>query len=174
LPIEVIAYAGCILDALSPQFSHVRRELCGWSKPSAHDFYFGSHLYQQSAALADLVVLAALALAQGYIDDGGRSNSHWAKIEAAGRFEAKEIEAMKMCILQDVDYGLFRINEERVQREMRNMQRACGFPCSTISSARKGKIANGKDERWLRLSVSTGGSGIAVWAHGVQTPEPSP
>jgi hypothetical protein len=116
-------------------------------------------------------VLSALALAYGFLDDQGRSNSSWTKIEASGRFDAREVELTKLCILQDMDYGLFRISEEMVQRRVRDLQRASDFACSMTTLPRKDSV---QDQRRPRLSLSTGTSGLAVWAHGVHTPEPSP
>ena len=176
MPDEIIAYAACILDALSTRFGGAWRELFEPTKQSPCDFYFGHHVWQRTAASPDLIVLAALALAHGFLDDHGRTNSHWTKMDASGQFEARDVELAKICILQDMDYGLFRISEEMVQRRLRDLQRACDFACPTTALARKDSVTNSQDERRPRLSLSTSTypSGVAIWAHGVQTPEPSP
>jgi hypothetical protein len=172
LPIEVVAYAACVLDALSPQFGGAWRGRFGGLDPSACDFYFGCNTWQRPTS-PDLVVLSVLALAQGFLDDGGRSNSQWARIGGVVRLDAKDVELTKMCILKDMDYGLFRINGEMVQRRVRDMQCACDFACTAISPGRLDSVGD-KNERRPRLSLSIGSSGLAIWAHGVQTPEPSP
>lgn len=170
LPVEMIALAACVLDALSEGFASRWLDAFLPMRTSSLDFYLGTDCWQKPNMSADLVVLAALALAHGFIDDRGRSNAHWAKVESRGRFSAKEVEKTKMCILQDVDYGLFRISEESIQRMAWEMQQATYFntPRNSVS------WAEGQEKgRRPRLSLSTG-SGAAVWAHGVQTPEPSP
>jgi len=95
-------------------------------------------------------------------------------MEASGRFEAREVELTKTCMLQDMDYGLFRIGEEMVERRVRDLQRACDSACPRTALVRKDSAGNAKGEGRPRLSLSTGTSGVAIWAHGVQTPEPSP
>ncbi|KAF2683910.1 hypothetical protein K458DRAFT_367203 [Lentithecium fluviatile CBS 122367] len=163
LPVDVVAFAGCVLDALSSRFGGAWREVCGGADSSLHSFSFGYDIWHRSTASPspDLIVLSALALAYGFMDDRGRSNSHWARIEAAGRFEAKDVEATKMCILRDTDYGLFRISDAMVRKRCRDLQRACDFA-----------VPGWRPK--LALSTGTGALGVAVWVNGVQTPEPSP
>ncbi|KAF1968078.1 hypothetical protein BU23DRAFT_481227 [Bimuria novae-zelandiae CBS 107.79] len=170
LPVEMIAFAACVLGALSDGFAERWREALLPMKTSALDFYLGTNCWEQPSASPDLIVLAALALAHGFIDDRGRSNAHWAKIEIMGRFDAKELDKTKMCILEDIDYGLFRIGVESIQQMAWEMQQATYFttPRPSISWT----DSEGKERR-PRLSLSTG-SGAAVWAYGVHTPEPSP
>ncbi|KAJ4354253.1 uncharacterized protein N0V89_005987 [Didymosphaeria variabile] len=170
LPVDMVAFAACVLDALSDGFAS---RWCNALLPmdtSKLDFYLGTDCWQQPSISPDLIVLAALALAHGFIDDRGRSNGHWAKIEGAGRFVPKEVGKTKMCILEDIDYGLFRISEDMVQRMSREMQQATYFttPRHSISWDE-----GDKEGRRPRLSLSTG-SGSAIWAYGAQTPEPSP
>lgn len=170
LPVEMVAFAACVLDALSEGFASRWRDLFLPMDTVRLDFYLGTNCWQQPSISPDLIVLAALALAHGFIDDRGRSNGHWAKVEGAGRFDAKDVGRTKMCILEDINYGLFRISEEMVQRMAKEMQQATYFttPRHSISFNE-----NDKDVRRPRLSLSTG-SGSAVWAYGAQTPEPSP
>lgn len=173
LPAEIVAFAGCILDALSSRFGGAWRQAFGASGQLSCDAPVGYDMCQRSVS-PDLVVLAALALAHDFIDDRSWTNSHWAKVEGSGRFEAADVERTKMCILQDMDYALFRINQDMVLRGLRDLQRAYDVACPVGSWARKTSIASGCEEQKPRLSVSTGSLGVAVWVHGVQTPEPSP
>lgn len=107
---------------------------------------------------ADVIVLAALALAHGFLIDRLRSSRHWAVKESAGMFSVGEIEAAKRAILQDLDYGLFRIKDEAVQKMLGEMRRS-----STLGK---------RHDRRRTLSINL--PGAAVWSFGVQTPEPSP
>jgi hypothetical protein len=160
------------MDALSLRFASAWREVAGAAKElPCNNRYFGYDVWQRPTASPELVVLSALALAYGFLDDQGRSNSNWTRIEASGRFDARDVELTKLCILQDMDYGLFRISDEMVLRRVRDLQRASDFACSATTVARKDSV---QDQRRPRLSLSTGTSGLAIWAHGVHTPEPSP
>lgn len=181
LPTEILAFAACVLDALSQRFASSWRDACLPPSEKAFNFYSGTHLRQRPMTGPDLIVLSALALAHGFIDDRGRSNGHWARVESRSQFTAREIETTKMCILRDMDYGLFRISDNMVQRMMRDMQRACNFNIPSSTSSRNDSVAAAaaaeKEERRPKLALSTGTGGTpgtAIWANGVQTPEPSP
>lgn len=145
----------------------------GASGQLSYDLPVGYDVSQRSVS-PDLVVLAALALAHDFIDDRSWSNGRWAEIEGSGRFAAADLECTKMCILRDMDYALFRINEDMVIRGLRDLQRAYDVICPMGSAVRKNSTAGECEERKPRLSLSTGSLGVAVWVHGVQTPEPSP
>jgi hypothetical protein len=116
----------------------------------------------------DVVVLAALSLAHGFLTDRLRSSRHWAVRESDDQFTVQEIEATKRSILQDMDYGLCRINDEMVQRMLRDMQRAKVISTSACPDT----TTVAKSNRRRNFSIDL--PGTAVWQHGVQTPEPSP
>ncbi|CAI6231017.1 unnamed protein product [Periconia digitata] len=145
LPIEMYAFAGCILEMLEARLG---------------------------ASEGGLVILAALALAHGYLDDRGRSNRHWAVIEAAGRFDAHEVQRVKMSILSDMDFGLFRISDSAVKGMVTAMQNRLPGPCISMPGG-SGLTVN-EDDGWLKSGLSTSAPGQAIWTFGVQTPEPSP
>jgi hypothetical protein len=107
---------------------------------------------------SDIVVLAALALAHGFLVDRLRSSRHWAVKESGSMFSVGEIEAAKRAILEDLDYGLFKIKNEAVQKMLGEMRR----PDTLVK----------KHDRRRTLSINL--PGAAVWSFGVQTPEPSP
>jgi hypothetical protein len=121
-----------------------------------HDSTSSSHTNISS----DIIVLAALALAHGYLIDRLRSSRHWSVKESAGMFSVSEIEATKRAILRDCEYGLFKIQEEDVM--------------SMCGELKKMKAVTPpmKQERKRTLSISL--KGTAIWSYGVQTPEPSP
>jgi hypothetical protein len=113
---------------------------------------------RNSHVSSDMIVLAALALAHGFLVDRLRSSRHWSVKVSGGSFSVKEIEATKRAILQDMDYGLFKIKSEAVDKMLGEMQRL--------------KTMVKKNGRRRTLSINL--PGAAVWSHGVQTPEPSP
>ncbi|KAH7351389.1 hypothetical protein BKA66DRAFT_446802 [Pyrenochaeta sp. MPI-SDFR-AT-0127] len=170
LPDEIVAFGACILDALSSRFAATWRDALAPSD-YARDLknFLITDSKQQIHVSPDVIVLAALALAHGFLIDRLRSSKHWAVHESDGSFTVQEIEASKRAILQDMDYGLFRISEDRVQRRLRAMQLAKTTWVPPVASE---DIVIAKQERRRNLSLSLAGTG--VWSHGVQTPEPSP
>ncbi|KAJ4289023.1 Non-essential glycogen phosphorylase [Kalmusia sp. IMI 367209] len=160
LPVEMIAFAACVLDALSDGFASRWRDAFLPMNTTRLDYYLGADCWRQPSVSPDLIVLAALALAHGFIDDRGRSNGHWAKVEGMGRFDAKEVGKTKMCILEDIDYGLFRIGDDMVQRMVRAMQHAAYITTPRTSVVWDDGDCVEKDGRRPRLSLSTG-SGVA-------------
>jgi len=170
----MIAFAACVLESLSEGFAARWRDAFLPMSTSRLDYYLGTNCWQRPTVSPDLVVLAALALAHGFMDDRGRSNGHWARVEGMGRFSAEEVQKTKMCILEDVDYGLLRIGEEMVQQALREMQCAVLLNAPRTSVSWNDGTGVDKDGRRPRLSLSTGTPGAAVWTHGMQTPGPSP
>jgi hypothetical protein len=135
-------------------------------RPAAFQRDLQSFLYHDSTSSShtnissDIIVLAALALAHGYLIDRLRSSRHWSVKESAGTFSVSEIEATKRAILRDCEYGLFKIQEEDVM--------------SMCGELKKMKAVTPlvKHDRKRTLSISL--KGTAIWSYGVQTPEPSP
>lgn len=166
LPPEIVAFAACVLDALSQRFASSWRNAL---LPMPKDFGLTPRFNFQSEAIArpELIVLSALSLSHGFLSDRDRSTKHWAQVEGTFQFTVGELEASKWCIFQDIDYGLPRITEEMVQRMLRDMQRSLNISTSMAHS--KETITNGEKPK---LSLNLQGS--AVWMHGVHTPEPSP
>jgi hypothetical protein len=116
----------------------------------------------------DIIVLAALSLAHGFLVDRLRSSRHWSVKESGGVFTVQEIEATKRAMLQDMDYGLSRISNDMVQRTLKDMQRP--KTTSAATSLREDSVSKHARRGTLSLNLS----GTAIWSHGVQTPEPSP
>jgi hypothetical protein len=164
LPYEIVAFAGCVLDALSARFTATWRDALAPSD-YARDLkdFLRTDSRQSVHVSPDVIVLAALSLAHGFLVDRPRSSRHWSVKESNGAFTVQEIEASKRAILQDMDYGLSRISNNMVQRRLKSMQRPS--PAVTPNT-----IA--KQVRRRNLSVTL--QGIAIWQYGAQTPEPSP
>ncbi|KAF2849720.1 hypothetical protein T440DRAFT_398509 [Plenodomus tracheiphilus IPT5] len=172
LPEEIIAFSACILDALSSRFATTWRDAlapCDYARDLQNFLRTDSSLQLQQQHVhvsPDVIVLAALALAHGWLVDRLRSSRHWSVRESGGVFSVREIEATKRAVLEDMDYGLFRISEDMVVRRLRDMQRVVGM------GSEEGGARGVKGSRSRGLSLSLGGT--ALWCHGVQTPEPSP
>ncbi|KAF2472822.1 uncharacterized protein BDR25DRAFT_312717 [Lindgomyces ingoldianus] len=183
LPIEIIAFASCILDALSQRFATSWRTCC--LPPNPPNFGFDPKIsFRHPPAMdPEIVVLSALAIALDFLEDRPRPNSHWAKIEGGFLFTERQIEATKVCILKDIDYGLFRITEGMVMHMLRVMQQAGEFsrtdPTTIVQKVEKLDLQlepdADKDARRPKLSLDLIHlQGTAVWVNGLQTPEPSP
>ncbi|KAF1830119.1 hypothetical protein BDW02DRAFT_573335 [Decorospora gaudefroyi] len=169
LPDEMVAFAGCVLDALSNRFASTWRDALAPSDYARHVKDFLRTDSRRSVHVSpDVIVLAALSLAHGFLSDRLRSSRHWSVMESDGAFTVQEIEATKRAILQDMDYGLSRISNEMVQQRLKTMQRASALPA--VTPAPNTTIM--KQDRRRNLSISL--QGAAIWSYGVQTPEPSP
>lgn len=172
LPDEVVAYAACILDALSPHFAATWQETL---LPSnyARDlkFFMNTDTYHHAPVSPDVLILAALSLAHGFFSDTRRSAHYWAVGISRKQFSIQELEASKRAILQDTDYGLCRITEDMMDSMLRHMQ------CTKTSPAAASSTIDENDtvaKTGRRRNFSSDMSGTAMWKYGVQTPEPSP
>lgn len=150
LPDDIVAFAACILDGLSSRFAGTWRD-------------------SLAARLSpDVIVLASLSLAHGFLVDRMRSSRHWSIRESNGAFSVQQIEATKRAILYDMDYGLSRISHDMVQHRLKNMQPT--NPSPVLSATQTETV--GKEPRRRNMAFAL--QGAAIWQHGVQTPEPSP
>ena len=154
-----MAFAACLLDGLSSRFAAAWRDALA----SSDDL-----LRTDAPVSPDVIVLAALSLAHGFLVDRVRSSRHWCVKESNGAFDVQQIEATKRAMLYDMDYGLSRISNDTVQRRLRNMQPANASPTLSASHVE----TDSKPTRRRNLAFTL--QGAAVWQHGVQTPEPSP
>lgn len=150
LPDDIVAFAACILDGLSSRFA-------------------GTWRHSLATRLSpDVIVLASLSLAHGFLVDRMRSSRHWSIKESNGAFSVQQIEATMRAILHDMDYGLSRISNDMVQRRLKNMQPS--NPSPVLSATQPETV--GKEPRRRNMAIVL--QGAAIWQHGVQTPEPSP
>ncbi|KAI8941589.1 hypothetical protein NX059_002804 [Plenodomus lindquistii] len=171
LPDEIVAFSACILDSLSSRFASTWRDALApsdYARDLQNFLRTDSLRTQQLHVSPDVIVLAALALAHGWLVDRTRSSRHWSAKESAGVFSVGEIEATMRAVLSDMEYGLFRIKEDVVERRLRNMQRKTTVAEAVVEPAAKSLKAS----RPRNLSLSL--AGTSLWRHGVQTPEPSP
>jgi hypothetical protein len=163
LPDEVVAFAACVLEQLSVRFAGLWRDAlvpAEFERELKSFLQTDDTLHCGAHVSPNIIVLAALVLAHGFLVDRMRSSRHWSVKESAGMFSVQEIEATKWAMLKDMDYGLFKISDEHVMSTLAEMQKL-----KTITPAHK-------HERRRTLSINL--AGAAIWNHGVQTPEPSP
>lgn len=177
LPEEIIAFAACLVEELSEAFSESwRATVLPLSMPNSNSLSWGIY----STLRSEIIILAALDIAHGYLSDGDRETKRWTQYEGNDMYTVQELEQTKWCILRDIDFGLARISEEMLQAMLRDMQHAAtGYQEKSISTAvskTKETVRLQKDERTahLKLNLDAYNQGAAVWLNGVQTPEPSP
>ncbi|KAH7385423.1 hypothetical protein DE146DRAFT_205021 [Phaeosphaeria sp. MPI-PUGE-AT-0046c] len=154
LPAEVVAFAACVLEGLSGRFMNSWWDELEQLKLNGQQQDLKRQVRKDvSHCNSDLIVLAALALAHGFLTDRLRSSRHWSVKESDGMFGVREIEATERAMLRDLNYGLSKIKEDAVQKMLGEM---------------------GTQKKTRRGTMSIDLKGTAIWNHGVQTPEPSP
>ncbi|KAJ4989670.1 hypothetical protein SVAN01_04887 [Stagonosporopsis vannaccii] len=168
LPDEVVAFAACILDTLSPRFAATWQEnLLPSNYARDLKLFMKTDTCHHASVSPDVLVLAALSLAHGFFSDTRRSAHYWAVGMSRNQITIQELEASKRAILQDTDYGLCRITEAMMDSMLRHMQRTKASPLT--SNENDTVVKTGR-----RRNFSIDMSGTAMWKNGVQTPEPSP
>jgi hypothetical protein len=112
LPESTVAFAACILDSLSRQFVRAWRKECDAVNTSRRS------AFQSTSCQSELIVLAALAIANGFLDDVRGEPRWWASYVACGAVQLKEVDATIRCVFKDLDYDLCGFTADEVD-EMR-------------------------------------------------------
>lgn len=171
LPEEVVAFAACILDALSYHFAVTWQETLLPSNYARDlEIFMKTDTCHHTSVSPDVLVLAALSLAHGFFSDTRRSAHYWAVGMSRNQFTIQELEATKRSILQDMDYGLCRITKGMMDSMLQDMQRTEPLPAPVFHTNENNTVAKAGRRRNFSIDLS----GTAMWKNGVQTPEPSP
>lgn len=209
LPFEVLGLTACILDALSMRFAKKWRHALtlNESTPAASPLLEAANApisppaspalrtaapvlnsAVKSCVEPELLVLSALALATGYLDDHQVSLQHWARRISCGVFTARQLSTTQRCVLIDLDYDLHSFTLEFIRDAIEDMHReslrtrqkaaaaaaAAAAATTTVAVvnavAEEPYAATGEKNRPAPLSLQ----GSATWFKGVATPEPSP
>lgn len=109
-----IAFAGCLLNRLSWRF------IRDWTR--AINDLDPQHLWPTTKPVPpkpELIIVAALSIAEMWTDDYDRPSYHWVRL-AEGRHTRRELAVTKRCILQDagVDYRLQSVDLKEVEQMM--------------------------------------------------------
>jgi hypothetical protein len=167
----VVAFAACILDALSYSFAATWQETLMTSNYARDlEYFMRTDTCHHACVSPDVLILAALSLAHGYFSDTRRSAHYWAVGMSRNQFTIQELEATKRAILHDIDYAFGRITEGMMDSMLRDMQR-------TKTATSTAALANDNDSTTKlsrRRNFSIDLPGTATWKNGVPTPEPSP
>ena len=115
IPVETIALASCILDALSSKFARRWRQR----------ILRASRLALSSSLKAEVIVVSAVALAHAYCDDRHSSTLFWSQQIPRVALSVEGINATSVCIMEDIDYSLERVaRPEMIERAIEDMREA--------------------------------------------------
>lgn len=111
---NTVALAACILESLSSSFVRSWRKACEKARsPQIPTF-------RSEPLKPELIVLGALAVAHGYLQDVSGQPRWWGKISNE-TLEPREIAVTTNCILQDIDYGIMSFTPEVVEEKRQEM-----------------------------------------------------
>jgi hypothetical protein len=132
---STIALAACVIDSLSSFFVRTWcKELSALSLTQQCErgqpmFSISQPHRQQIHGSATpksaLIVLAALSIASGFLDDVKTDSRWWARKIAGCDISARELSATVRCVLKDIDYDILSFTPDVVE-EMRDDM----FPCA--------------------------------------------
>lgn len=160
---SIIGLAICILEALSSRF--VR----SWRQSS---FYAAVRHTK-----AEVVIVAALAVAASFVDDIRREARWWSSTITWEEFTTKQINVSIRCILADIGYNLHSFTPEMIDDAV---QEARGDLATSPASEQAWsdyavtEIRYGDTEKDHHEYNGAAWNGGTVWRHGLVTPEPSP
>ena len=161
LPEPIIGLTACILESLSNRF------LRSWRQAT-----FYAHV---QSARAESIVLAALCIASGFLDDRQRTTTWWSEEVAESSIRTRELNVTVRCILLDIDYDVHSFTAEMIADALAEMTQAG----KGQQTAAKVEIhVTGMAIPSINNALEEGGEryngGGALWQNGLVTPEPSP
>lgn len=178
----VVGLAICIVETLSGRFARC------WRQSS---FYAGVRHDR-----AEVVVVAALAVASAFLDDWRREARWWSDNVTARSFSARQINVATRCVLADIDYDLHAFTPDTIAEALEDARR--GGEETLVTSTHVGSdsempsqsdaMEDEAQEQYSSCKIvrrdsgfdgggtlrQGGSNGVAVWSHGELTPEPSP
>jgi len=119
LPLETLALAACVLDALSSQFGRTwRNVVC--KLPSSSPPVGGFPLPP-----SETIVLAALKVSASFLDDSRTADPNvWAShVGGSAGITASALEATVRVVLADIGYEMCSFSPEDVERRMKGMMK---------------------------------------------------
>lgn len=156
---SVLGLAVCVVESLTNRFVRSWRR-SSFSASVPHD-------------KAEVVVVAALAVASAFLEDVWREGRWWSESVAWGALSAKQINVATRCVLADIDYDLHTYTPEMIADALGELRHDHKREPSTAHGdmACSGTPDADFDKASRRDS---GYEGTAIWSHGLLTPEPSP
>lgn len=132
LPLEIIAFAVCILDSLNSRFALSWRQGCPLITPHPPTrFGVGQSEERDQEQHIDsihpeLIILSALVLAVKFLDDGHRFTREYASDWGLGMWTCNQINFTQRSILENLGYRLLSLwNENIISEALEDMER-CG------------------------------------------------
>jgi hypothetical protein len=166
LPIETIALAACVVNALSSHFEQNWREAWTSTYPEDAAQVHQTQTLREKYPIVlspEVIVLAALSIASSFNEDRHWRALHWTRTVSDGFCTLQEFNTTTRCILEDINYGMHAFTPEAVEQMKKQMQEQ--FPPQNKDSELDSFAAVRPKLEPLKFK------GIAVIEHGLMTPE---
>lgn len=157
---SITGLAICILDALSNRF--VR----SWRQSS----FYAAVRHQK----AEVIVVAALAVASAFLDDWRREARWWSEGITWGVFSKKQINVTIRCVLADIDYDLHAFTPSMIADAAAEIGESTTGSASCAVDQRSTICGETDQSEGADPKRDSGYGGDAIWNNGIVTPEPSP
>lgn len=116
LPLDTIALAVCILDALDSKFALSWRLACPSAVPAnkRHTLPSGAHPSQPhiDSVRPELIILAALVIAVKFLDDPQAPASHYVATWGGGVWSCEQLNATECCIMANLGWRILPLCDE--------------------------------------------------------------
>ena len=124
LPQTTIALAVCILDSLNSRFALTWRRTLPKQPASASSSHSVDKPPHIDTIRPEVVVLAALILAEKFIDDQEASTVYYIQVWGAADWTCGQINATQQCIMENLGYRLLPLwSEPLITDAMSDMER---------------------------------------------------
>jgi hypothetical protein len=149
LPLETIALAACVLDALSSQFGRSWRNSLSKLSPSS-----------ASSFPSEIIVLAALKVSASFLDDSRTVDPGiWAAhVGGVAGITAAALETTVRVVLADIGYEMCSFTPEEVERRRRGMLKTAevvAAKANTCDETRhQGVVLEDIDHIWIHSQVA--------------------
>ncbi|KAH6673791.1 hypothetical protein B0J14DRAFT_56851 [Halenospora varia] len=136
LPLEIIAFAVCILDSLNSRFALSWRQGCPLVTPHP-PIRFGLDPNEEKdqeqhidSIHPELIILSALVLAVKFLDDGHQATREYASDWGLGMWPCNQINFTQRSILENLGYRLLSLWDENIISEALEDMERCGRQAS--------------------------------------------
>ncbi|KAF2502806.1 hypothetical protein BU16DRAFT_554839 [Lophium mytilinum] len=188
LPIELIAFAACMLDDLTSRFAATWLNAChDIDNPAPTSSLTGTPFpptlrrsRQPIPVDPELIVLAALSITNSYHQDHSFSKEFWTTVVAERQFSVRQLNVTISAMLADLNYRLEVFTPERVKEALEYMRNASrtvargkGLEEKELVNETQG-LDMGLKMRRERPALKVPIARTSIWMNGQCTPEPSP
>ncbi|KAG9253164.1 uncharacterized protein F5Z01DRAFT_154683 [Emericellopsis atlantica] len=139
LPLETVALAVCILDALDARFARHWRVSCPLATPKQskrHTLPPSPHTAQLlhiDSVAPEVIILSALVVAAKFTEDPQESTGYYVDRWGRGQWTAAQLNATERCIMESLNYRIMPLTEDAciadamVDMQLAGRQRSQGW-----------------------------------------------